>query len=404
MHSPWKDVAEKRRSALYFDFTLYRLMLRLAWSEPRLRPRLTALFVTLGFIPLYSGITAAFYLLDNLSPSLHRVRIEKPVFVVGHARSGTTLLHRLMVSDADSFNFFLLYELLFPSLWQKRALRALGRMDRALFGSFFTKKLVAAEDDALEGARDMHHLGLFVPEEDDFVLTASCVASTWVALFPGMPEFDVYYLDEWPEKRRRRVMRAYADGVRRQLCLSGPDKIHCSKNPSYSGRIESLIEEFPDARFVVMMRDPREAIPSLLKMLQKTWRSQGWSQDRIEKSIEALIANSVHTYLYPLEVLARHPETKWTVVDYRDLVAQPKATVESIFSALDLAMTPAISKTLEEEQRRARAHRSSHRYGLEEFGIDEAELKAELGELFDRFGWDAPSGDPEAQSPRSHHG
>ncbi len=397
-------MAEKRRSALYFDFTLYRLMLRLAWSEPRLRPRLTALFVTLGFIPLYSGITAAFYLLDNLSPSLHRVRIEKPVFVVGHARSGTTLLHRLMVSDADSFNFFLLYELLFPSLWQKRALRALGRMDRALFGSFFTKKLVAAEDDALEGARDMHHLGLFVPEEDDFVLTASCVASTWVALFPGMPEFDVYYLDEWPEKRRRRVMRAYADGVRRQLCLSGPDKIHCSKNPSYSGRIESLIEEFPDARFVVMMRDPREAIPSLLKMLQKTWRSQGWSQDRIEKSIEALIANSVHTYLYPLEVLARHPETKWTVVDYRDLVAQPKATVESIFSALDLAMTPAISKTLEEEQRRARAHRSSHRYGLEEFGIDEAELKAELGELFDRFGWDAPSGDPEAQSPRSHHG
>lgn len=397
-------MAEKRRSALYFDFTLYRLMLRLAWSEPRLRPRLTALFVTLGFIPLYSGITAAFYLLDNLSPSLHRVRIEKPVFVVGHARSGTTLLHRLMVSDADSFNFFLLYELLFPSLWQKRALRALGRMDRALFGSFFTKKLVAAEDDALEGARDMHHLGLFVPEEDDFVLTASCVASTWVALFPGMPEFDVYYVDEWPEKRRRRVMRAYADGVRRQLCLSGPDKIHCSKNPSYSGRIESLIEEFPDARFVVMMRDPREAIPSLLKMLQKTWRSQGWSQDRIEKSIEALIANSVHTYLYPLEVLARHPETKWTVVDYRDLVAQPKATVESIFSALDLAMTPAISKTLEEEQRRARAHRSSHRYGLEEFGIDEAELKAELGELFDRFGWDAPSGDPEAQSPRSHHG
>ena len=390
--------------ALYFDFTLYRLMLRLAWSEPHIRPRATALFVALVFIPLYSGTTALFYLLDNLSPSLHRARIEKPVFVVGHARSGTTLIHRLMVSDADRFNFFLLYELLFPSLVQKRLLRAVGALDRKLFGSFFKKKLVAAEDDALEGARDMHHVGLFVPEEDDFVLTASCVASTWVALFPGMPEFDVYYVDEWTPKRRRRVMRAYAAGVRRQLCLSGAQKIHCSKNPSYSGRITSLIEHFPDARFVVMMRDPREAIPSLLKMLEKAWRSQGWSEARIERSIEALIVNSVHTYLYPLSVLEKHPQTKWTIVDYRDLVSQPRATVEAVYDALDIEMTPAVSSALEVAQQDARSHKSSHDYGLEEFGIDEAWLKEELRSLFDRFAWDAPAKEDGPPDPRKQHG
>ena len=389
---------------MYFDLTLYRLMLQLAWSEPRLRPRLTALFVALVFIPLYSGATALFYLLDKLSPSLHRVRIEKPVFVVGHARSGTTLLHRLMVSDAEHFNFFLLYELLFPSLWQKRLLRGVGTIDRVLFRSFFKKKLVAAEDDAFEDARDMHDIGLFIPEEDDFVLTASCVASTWVALFPGLPEFDVYYVDEWPEKRRRRVMDAYAEGVRRQLCLSGAHKIHCSKNPSYSGRISSLIEQFPDARFVVMMRDPREAIPSLLKMLKKVWHGQGWSEARIERSIEALIANSVHTYLYPMETLAKHPETKWTVVDYRDLVSQPKATVEAVYDALDIEMTPATSAALDAQQGRARTHQSSHSYGLEEFGIDEAQLKLDLRELFDRFEWDAPASAHETLEQGSKHG
>lgn len=389
---------------MYFDLTLYRLMLQLAWSEPRLRPRLTALFVALVFIPLYSGATALFYLLDKLSPSLHRVRIEKPVFVVGHARSGTTLLHRLMVSDAEHFNFFLLYELLFPSLWQKRLLRGVGTVDRVLFRSFFKKKLVAAEDDAFEDARDMHDIGLFIPEEDDFVLTASCVASTWVALFPGLPEFDVYYVDEWPEKRRRRVMDAYAEGVRRQLCLSGAHKIHCSKNPSYSGRISSLIEQFPDARFVVMMRDPREAIPSLLKMLKKVWHGQGWSEARIERSIEALIANSVHTYLYPMETLAKHPETKWTVVDYRDLVSQPKATVEAVYDALAIEMTPATSAALDAQQGRARTHQSSHSYGLEEFGIDEAQLKLDLRELFDRFEWDAPPSAHETLEQGSKHG
>jgi len=389
---------------VYFDFTLYRLMLRLAWSEPRLRPRLTALFVTLVFLPLYSGGTALFYLLDNLSPSLRRVRIERPVFVVGHARSGTTLIHRLMVSDAEHFNFFLLYELLFPSLWQKRILRAIGADDRVLFRSFFKNKLLAAEDEAFEGARDMHEIGLFIPEEDDFVLTASCIASTWVALFPGLPEFDVYYVDEWPEKRRRRVMRAYADGIRRQLCLSGAHKIHCSKNPSYSGRVGSLIEQFPDARFVVMMRDPREAIPSLLKMMQKTWRSQGWSKARIERSIQALIANSVHAYHYPMDTLAKHPDTKWTVVDYRELVAQPKATVEAVYEALDIEMTPATSAALDAQQRHARAHKSSHSYDLKEFGIDEAKLKQDLRELFDRFEWDTPPKEQKTLEQGSEHG
>jgi omega-hydroxy-beta-dihydromenaquinone-9 sulfotransferase len=379
-------------------------MLHLAWSEPQLRPRLMALLVTLVFIPLYSGMTAIFCVLDQMSPSLHRVRIEQPVFIVGHARSGTTLIHRLMVSDQERFNFFLLYELLFPSLWQKRILRAVGAVDRAAFRSFFKNKLIAAEEKALEGARDMHHMGLFVPEEDDFVLTASCVASTWVALFPGMPEFDVYYVDEWPDKRRHRVLRAYADGVRRQLCLYGPHKIHCSKNPSYSGRIASLIEQFPDARFVVMMRDPREAIPSLLKMLQKSWRSQGWSEERIARSVEALGAQSMHTYLYPLRVLSEHPETKWTVVDYRDLISRPRATVEAVYDALDIEMTPAVSEALEAEERRTRAHQTSHRYALEEFGIDEAQLKDDLHELFDRFGWDVKPGAPETAQQRIEHG
>jgi len=35
--------------------------------------------------------------------------------------------------------------------------------------------------------------------------------------------------------------------------------------------------------------------------------------------------------------LAKHPETKWTVVDYRDLVSHPKATMEAVYDALDAA-------------------------------------------------------------------
>jgi len=76
-------------------------------------------------------------------------------------------------------------------------------------------------------------------------------------------------------------------------------------------------------------------------------------------------------------------------VDYRDLVSQPQATVEAVYDVLDIEMTPAVSLALEAQQGRARAHQSSHSYDLEEFEIDEAKLKQDLRELFDRFGWDA---------------
>lgn len=372
----------------HFDFELYGCLIRLAMAEPRLRPKLRALFVGLVIIPVYSGTTAVFYTLDNLFPSLHRARIKEPIFIVGHARSGTTLLHRLLVSDADQFNYFMTYELFFPSLLQKRILRGIGRIDEVVFRSSLKKRVIAAEDRILGGVRDMHHTGLFVPEEDDFVLGASCVSGLWVALLPGLPEFDVYYVDEWPDTRRRKTMRAYANGVRRQLALSGLDKIHCSKNPAFSGRVESLIEQFPDARFVVMMRDPREAIPSLLKMMQTAWRAQGWSESRVERSVRALLASSVHTYLHPLETLEGHPTARSVVVDYRELVAEPKQTVGRVYDALGLTMTPSVASALDEAQARARTHSSDHRYALEEFGIDEARLKEDLRGLFDRFGWD----------------
>ena len=65
----------------------------------------------------------------------------------------------------------------------------------------------------------------------------------------------------------------------------------------------------------------------------------------------------------------------------------PRATVEEVYRALDLEMTSAHAAILDEEEERAREHKSSHRYALEEFGIDPGELETRLAPLFDRFAW-----------------
>ena len=116
---------------------------------------------------------------------------------------------------------------------------------------------------------------------------------------PYMGDLDFYYVDEWPERRRRRLMRFYRDCVRRQLYLNGGDKIHCRKNPVFAGRVEALIETFPDARFVVPMRNPFETIPSLLKLVSGGWRRLGWEKERMRDCQRVLAEQSFHTYRHP---------------------------------------------------------------------------------------------------------
>lgn len=371
---------------MHFSFHFYRKMLRLAWRETDRAKTLARLAVFL-VIPVAALAHALFYLLDNLSPKLWRTKIEKPIFIIGHARSGTTLLHRLLLADDGRYSYFRAWEMAFPSLWEKRWLRALGRLDRNLLGSFLERKLRAAEDNKLANTRDVHDTGLFAPEEDDFCQTFSCTSGFWIVLFPYMDKLDFYYWDRWPHHRRHRAMRGYHDSLRRQMALGDGPRIHLSKNPTFNGRVESLLEEFPDARFVVCMRDPRESIPSLLKMLKQTWRSMGWGPEKIDASIDKLIEQSLHSYLHPREVLSRSPDTVWCEVDYRELTADPQSAVEKIYGTLGLDMSPSLQTALKEAGAKRGTHTTGHTYDLAEFGLDDETIEKALPELFADYGW-----------------
>src|SRR5947208_2010690 len=108
---------------MYFDFATWRRMVRLAWREPVARTRRKLLVRLLVTVPLVATFHALCFLLDPLLfPRLRKTRIETPVFIIGHARSGTTLLHRLMSEDRERFSIFMYYELFFPSLLQKKVI------------------------------------------------------------------------------------------------------------------------------------------------------------------------------------------------------------------------------------------------------------------------------------------
>jgi len=374
----------------YFDFNNYFKMIRLAWGEKVPKARRYYLAVLLVAVPIVSTFHAICFALDWLFfPDLRKVEMREPIFMVGHARSGTTLTHRLLSKDAGRFSSFLLYELYFPSLIQKKAIRALAKFDEEKMRGLLAGQVRAWEEWRYGRMRHMHSMGLTQPEEDDIALYWSMASGFWITKMPYMGDLDFYYMNDWSPKKRRRYNEFYRECVRRQLYLNGPEKIHLSKNPMYSGRVASIVEAFPDAKIIVNVRNPNETIPSLLKLMRASWKEAGWEEARQVECLRILANQSWHTYQHPIDVLDSHPETRGAIVDYRDLTSDPASTIERVYRDLDLPMSDEYREILAGESKREKAHKTSHTYSLEEFGLEADAIRRELAGLFERFQWDA---------------
>jgi hypothetical protein len=381
----------------YFDLDNYFKMVRLAWGEKTPTARRYYLVVLCLVVPVVATFNAICFALDwLLFPGLRKVEVKEPVFMVGHARSGTTLTHRLMSQDEGRFSSFLLYECYFPSVLQKKLIRAGIAFDAKVLRGALGKLAGLFEEWRYGKFRHIHAMGLTVPEEDDISLYYSMASGYWITKMPYMGDLDFYNMNDWPVTKRRRYNEMYRELVRRQLYLNGPEKIHLAKNPLWAGRVESLIEAFPDAKFIVNVRDPRENIPSLLKLMRASWKELGWDEARQQRSIDILANQSWHSIRHPIETLDAHPDTRGALVDYRDLTSDPSGTIERIYRDLDLPMSEAFREKLATEAKREQKHDTRHSYSLEEFGLKGDLIRENLGDLFERFQWDADASSSEA--------
>lgn len=376
-----------------FDWPLFRRVVRIAFSPPPGAPRpgfFGGLRIALN-LAAYLALEAfnAFCLLldDVFFPGYRRVQLEPPVFIIGNPRSGTTFLHRVMSRD-DRFFVFKTWELLFPSVLQKKVGALLGAIDRAL-GSPVFKISERIKNRMLGTFQDLHPTGLFVPEEDE-MLFLHCFSTLYLIFFFRARGELIPFADfdrNIDARRRATLMAYYRSCLQRQAYARGPGKVFLSKNPMFGGKIATLHESFPGARFVYCVRNPLDAIPSML--------SEGWATcvyapagtNPPAEFQEDVYAASQVFYRRPLEFMAAHPAVTAPVVVFRDLVKAPRAAVTALYGQLGLTLTDTFQRVLDEEDRKSRGYVSSHKYDLAHFTIPAERIVADLGELFDRFGF-----------------
>ena len=379
---------------MYFNFRLFfrLLFLSIFQSKERKVPLTTRRLIWLCFffviLPLTQLFNAFCFLLDAIFFPKHRnVELEKPVFIVGNPRSGTTLIHRLLAKDEDRFFFFKTWELMYPAIIQKKFFDFIGRLDR-LAGNILGKNLRRIHERLTEDMNKIHPMGLFDPEEDEVLLMPIFSSFNLIWFFPyeGLDWFHRFDLEATPEDRRR-IMTYYRKCIKREAFFKGNGRYLLSKNISFSARIDSLYEYFPGCKIIYLVRNPFDAVPSMKSMAYRIWKSTV-NMDVDNPFVKNVYEGAKVFYTYPLVRFSRAPEDSYAIVKYEDLVRKPSDIILGIYQKFGFPLTSKYSSILKEEDDRAEKYRSRHEYSMEEFGLSARQIVEDFKEAFERFDFD----------------
>lgn len=268
--------------------------------------------------------------------------VRKPVFVIGHWRSGTTHLHNLLARD-HRFGYVSMYQALAPDFslvaerWLRPALARTVPVDRPMDNMVWP---------------------LDAPQEEEIPLAKTAGYSFYLQfLFPQACEelFTRYVLFDGPDAEvlRARWERSYRHLLEVATVRSGGRRL-VLKNPANTARVRHLLDLYPDARFVCIHRDPFEVFPSACNLHRRTLRLtalQDVDEDLIRNNVLRLYELTMRRYLVDRRSI---PDDRLVEISYEDLDRDPVGTVGDVYARLGISgfdeVRPAIADYVDSQR------------------------------------------------------
>jgi hypothetical protein len=302
-------------------------------------------------------------------PEHARVLIERPIFVTGLPRSGTTALHRLLTADPAHQGL---------ELWLAEVPQPRPPRDSWAADPVFQRIQTGYARHHVQHPEFMgvHYIAADTVEEC-WQLLRQTMRSVAFECLAHVPTYSAWLADQdWtgPYQRHRRLLQLIGlpDAGRRWVL----------KNPSHLFALDALLAAYPDAVVIQTHREPSVVIGSMCSLAAQA--TEGWSATFLNKIIGVdqldLWARGLREFA---AARARHDPAQFLDVDYADFTADPVGTVESVYARLGLPY-PAVAADAIRSLHAAAAGgvaRPAHRYALADFGLT-------AGQVDERFGGD----------------
>lgn len=355
----------------FWHAMLFGDWMRLAWQKKfRFHPAGFGLAFTVSNVTLFNSV------MHKLQQMMYGRRIaateieQPPVFVIGHWRSGTTMLHELMVRD-DRFAYPTTYECFAPNHF-------------LLTGSVIPKLIWFL----LPSKRPMDNMTVSFdhPQEDEFALLGMGAPSPMFRLaFPNDPPPYMEFLDmqEVDEAELERWKKTLIQFVKMQTFLKRKPII--LKSPPHTGRIKILSELFPGAKFVHIVRDPY----SLFASNRRLWISLDGNQ-----AFQMAQHKNLDEYVFSaFERMYGGFESQRDSIDpanlcdvrYEDLVQDPVGELRRVYEHLDLGGYENVQPKIEEYVATKKAYKPN-KHELEPAIKDE--IRRRWAGYFEKYGYE----------------
>jgi hypothetical protein len=257
-----------------------------------------------------------------LASSLKRIALaDDPLFIVGHWRTGTTLLHELLALDArhrcpTNYECFVPHHFLISQRWLKPWIR------------FVLPRNRIADDMPVEWD---------LPQEDEFALLALGLPSPYLSIaFPNeSPQFNAYWtLDGLSPGELARWQQTLTKFLR-QLIRNRPGRL-VLKSPPHTFRLPVLEQLFPRARYLHIVRDPYAVFASTVKLWKSLFAAQSYQRPNYAGLDERVVGTFCQMY-DSFESARRNIDPQRICdVRYEDLVHDPPGQLRQIYQRLDL--------------------------------------------------------------------
>lgn len=314
---------------------------------PRIRHIPNGLYAGTRFVSATSAVWRSLSKLESLSigTELDDLPIEKPVFVCGLARSGSTIITELINQHpAVTSHRYSDFPLIWLPFWWNRLRQHLPLPEQTPTERAHADRIMVTNDS---------------PEAIEEVL--------WTHYFPDAHiRTACHLLDE--DHRNADFDAYYAEHIRKLMLVRQRTR-YLAKNNYNVTRLNYLLSLFPDARFVIPVRQPESQIASSCKQ-HKLFEQQAAGDPRVARQLRMsahfefgpqrcpilVSADKQNTYnpslsdaawyahqwndVYGLicQQLASNPNlaSACLILPYESLCADTSASLQALFSHIDL--------------------------------------------------------------------
>ncbi|MDZ7269874.1 MAG: sulfotransferase [candidate division KSB1 bacterium] len=281
-----------------------------------------------------------------------RAEIKPPLFILGHWRSGTTLLHELLALD-EQFAYANLFQVSHPHTFLCRE----AIIEKAL-----------AQADTEQRPMDAMRVGFRSPGEDESALAVASLRSPMLAW--SFPRNEAYYdrfltfreasdddLARWKAAFMKFLMKLSWRYGSRPLVL---------KSPPHTARLKLLLEMFPEARFVHIHRDPFVVFQSTRALYDKAAAAshlQRPDPTRIDAGILRRYAAMYEAFFEERDLI---PAGRFCEIAFAELERDPLGQVQQIYAQLRLPGFDAVAPKMQAYVQARRDYRKNKHVPLAE--------------------------------------